>query len=402
MDYFKLIKMNEKYLIESVVEQCSLLTQHKNAGLKDLEVYLSSLVSIQPGKNDLLARFITKLGLLLVEHFQDKNELFRVIQNWLLNCKHSYSRSIIMTVLTSYLKEKKHRQIIPNELLNSLATINDSSYLLQDGLIIKILFLKAVFKYNTSISVDCLNHLSSLLANSQLIDLNRRHASIYTMNKLIRCGLIICDKESTAQVVTDIWTYFLNNLPQILSLQDRTLYFRLLLLLLRLVVGISDETVNSEENQVLLNRAFYQDNEFSLDKVFVSGQDDDLIIDLNSWCLELETKRKCSCRLVNELVQNKLNGHVLFYRLASQFISFNTETVIEWLISQESTKFLAYFVRYLKYLTQDVEKFKRTEHIDTLLMTEFLAKFCSRIKKLKKSFPYNCDPLIKLLDKFIT
>ena len=158
-----------------------------------------------------------------------------------------------------------------------------------------------------------------------------------------------------------------------------------------------------------------------LDILFIN-LDDDLIIEFNLNCLQNQLKHG-----EQSIFEFDLNSHVLFVKLMAS-VSFDYQVLIDWLISNE-TKFLAYLVRYLKHLTCELQTFKLvnlnrlfgalnaskfvrfnqvlSKNIDqsekNLLYESFqlLSRLNKKIKKLKRNFPYNCEPLIKILDKLL-
>ena len=178
-----------------------------------------------------------------------------------------------------------------------------------------------------------------------------------------------------------------------------------------------------------------------LDLIFV-GQDDSMI-NFNLDCLKREINRTSQATLSSQpppdLQIRDLNSHFLFIKLLIS-ISFDYQVMIDWLISNE-TNFLLYLVKYLKFLLghlQQTSADNKSELIDLSGLDVFyfdhFAKFLSRangvssasasgqlenrfylkrsfeclaeltgkMKSLKSVFPYNCEPLLKLLRNLLT
>ena len=168
----------------------------------------------------------------------------------------------------------------------------------------------------------------------------------------------------------------------------------------------SNENVSSS-----LEKNFDQHYLKFLDLIY-SNLDDDEIINFNLFCfnkqIEFENSKTkefpCS-----KLVESFLDKNILFVKLMKN-ISFDYEILIDWLITNE-TNFLMYFVKYLKYLNHQLEnkefhlilkKFSQDKkNLNDLKKTsELIIELSKKVKNLKKTFPYNCEPLIKLLEKF--
>ena len=195
-------------------------------------------------------------------------------------------------------------------------------------------------------------------------------------------------------------------------------------------------------NEFLANQRgiHFREDVFQLDLIYIS-QDDDVIIEFNLRCLNYQIQvEKVTLKEENftkELFSFDLNVHVLFVKLLIS-IMFDYQVLVDWLISSE-TNFLTYFMRYLKVLLNEMSVLK-SENINrifglTLAEVKFknfhkilasdknfvgkseetnlsgkhyldkthqlLIELNSKIKQMKRSFPYNCDPLVKLLDKIV-
>jgi len=156
--------------------------------------------------------------------------------------------------------------------------------------------------------------------------------------------------------------------------------------------------------------------------------DDDLLIEFNMTCLcNQRDPEKASFSFFDF----DLNSHVLFVKLLAS-VSFDYQILLDWLISNEIT-FLEYFISYLKCLNHELstcgtvnlqrtfnselnkKKFKKFNkslgndsvggqsvgwfYLNSAL--KCLTDLNNKIKKVKRSFPYDCEPLIKLLNTFV-
>jgi hypothetical protein len=175
-----------------------------------------------------------------------------------------------------------------------------------------------------------------------------------------------------------------------------------------------------------------------LDLIY-SQQDDDFMVDFNLNYLEIQInyeKQETSTRnndMIAYLFEFNLNAHVLFFKLIKS-ISFDYEIILDWLLSNE-TNFLTYLVRYFKYLINELNLFgfanlkrllskiqveqtstKASSRISTKQpnklfqqmdcsqleqIFEFLNELFLKMKTMKHLFPYNCEPLIKLLKNIV-
>lgn len=151
-----------------------------------------------------------------------------------------------------------------------------------------------------------------------------------------------------------------------------------------------------------------EDKQFKPDIIYSGIYDDNQQIEFNLICLErrLQSINKKELSNASEfLFDFYLEPSLQFWKLSSS-IAFDSELVIEWLITSE-TKFLIYFLKFLKYLYADLVKnklsnleriFYRTNDLtNQARLFSFLKKIYSKLSSLKRSFPYNCTPLLKLL-----
>jgi hypothetical protein len=217
-------------------------------------------------------------------------------------------------------------------------------------------------------------------------------------------------------------------------------YIKLILLSLNFMMSsMTDDNENFKLDDDLMKQfknLYLSGENFKLNLIYV-GQDDDKMIDFNldflNYQLKFEKLNKSENELVLGLFEFELNYNILFTKLAAS-VSFDYQVLVDWLISNE-TNFLTYFVKYLKCLLNELN-FNKLENINKLYSSENDAKFkefglgmsggkCKRgyfiydglgylketlnllvslngkIKAMKSLFPYNCEPLIKLLDKIV-
>lgn len=272
-------------------------------------------------------------------------------------------------------------------------------------------------------SIKCFN---SIDLEDVISDTTNIFSSVYLLNKYLKCislymehfevskfPLMVPFLNRTLQnvVKTDIFKKIEEINPKNLSVD----------LQVKFLIFITKILVNLEARAELkgltegLNRIYFVDGDnFRLDLIYCA-HDDDTLIDLNLMCLKSNSN----------LFEFYLNRHVLFVKLLKS-VSFDYEVLIDWLISNE-TNFLLYFLRYLKFLFADLNqhgktglsdlfsaknqqkmryfncivKSPRENAIESYLeeTLELLRKLNVKIRLLKRSFPYNCEPLIKLLEK---
>ena len=213
-------------------------------------------------------------------------------------------------------------------------------------------------------------------------------------------------------------------------------YIKLILLSLKFTLqfelAADDAKTNFMINEDLKNEFKSLWESFNLNLIYV-GQDDDKMIDFNFDFLNYQLKVEKLSGPTKNMFEFDLNYNILFTKLAAS-VSFDYQVFIDWLISNE-TNFLTYFVKYLKCLLNELNLYK-LENINKLYSSlndakfkEFIAvvndgKFKKgdvsldgrgylkesfdllvslngKIKTMKSLFPYNCEPLIKLLDKIV-
>ncbi len=139
---------------------------------------------------------------------------------------------------------------------------------------------------------------------------------------------------------------------------------------------------------------------------FIYKLQDDTMIKFNLACLRLYKS------LGTHL--DYMNPNLCFLKLLL-IIKFNVQLVVDWLISNE-TCFLEYFVYYLKYLNKNKCQMPTQVLLSSLVFSQdlaidqndsdfyirrvyaFLTELCTKVTLFKKLFPYNCNPLLNLLN----
>lgn len=298
-------------------------------------------------------------------------------------------------------------------------------------------FSKEIFKYskeNSVFELKALLFLKSILKNintfedDQFLNLtidflkcidfssikNTTNTSIYKLLKYFRCISLLIEK------FPNLYLFMQNILKILINFETPSeLKIKHLILILKIIIYLKDQAGEIQG----LNELFFNQGNFQFDLIY-SGQDDDTFIDFNLMCLKEECSIEAKVSFLQDLFKFYLNSHVLFAKLCSS-VSFDYQILLDWLISNE-TNFLIYFLKYLKYLLAELTNFQmnnlnlifnsnpnnskivyfnqvtksqlKLENYLTKTL-ELLAKLQIKIQKLKKSFPYNCEPLIKLLEK---
>jgi hypothetical protein len=398
--------------------------------------------------------FVEKVGWLVFSKSSDQSHTFEAVSafytTYPADSPHLVNiNNLIVTGVSRFLKQKfserDSTQIKNENLLKLLCNLTaafkqDSSDIYK--VINRLLFLKTVFK-NLSKFAPCDDWLSPLMDNSVdymdsvvldkvlLRHLVPSYSVIYLMNKYLRCiSCLWLDEASGVNLdyvvrrevsLTTCLTFLLDEFERIEGLNDQTLTFRTLMMIMKLLVNLKDDYSAFEDNFKKIHNAFNTKTEpscFKLSLIYDPQQDDDLIVDFNLLCLNILLKRMhLNVKFLSQLFDAELNVHRLFINMLDKFVSFKYETIIDWLISNE-TNFLLYFLRYVKFLCNDLElcgldNLNRAlgqlntgkpllSQIELKTVTQFLTEILGKLKKLKKSFPYNCEPLIKALERALS
>jgi hypothetical protein len=385
-----------------------------------------------------------KLTWSVLNKIENRNIFFNRIQELLdRTLAKNEEKQIVIDLITNslnlLLKEKfRENSIESNELdlivkfVGSITLRQSFDQRLNTSHINVLLLVKNILK-NTEKSNEKGSKDHSLLSLMEFLDLMLQDSAIlnyknlttsYFLNKYLRCIDLIQHLDLSGQLLSKkrddllnkCLSFFVLNFEQVENLKDKTLNLRIMFQLLKI---LCTGNINKDDD---LERVFFVNDSSSkqikLFEMYKTNQDDDLVIEFNLFCLNTEIKlNQISChRFVKSLFDSYLlNAHFLFFYFLSEFVQFNCETCIEWLLSNE-TNFLLYFLRYLKYLAKDFE----STHVKAILgkiltelnnvsaqdlhLTQFLMfmnALLKKIKQLKKSFPYNCEPLIRVLDKIV-
>jgi hypothetical protein len=236
---------------------------------------------------------------------------------------------------------------------------------------------------------------------------------------LIRCLIESKLLESTEDELQE------NEFKHSVDFQQSLLQIHLLLVSLKLLLKVK----NSNTIDYFMSVYIDSHDRCKFDLVYQTGQDDNTLIDFNMYCLKHELELNDG-ESIRRLFEYHLNAHALFAKLLI-CVSYDYEVLLDWLISSE-TSFLAYLVKYAKHLINEltkekfdniratllkvdsekqnrISKFKQrpsrsqkqqTQAISSLHgMFELFKELGARIRRLKSLFPYNCEPLLRLLDK---
>jgi hypothetical protein len=393
--------------------------------------------------------FVEKAGWLVFSKIKDVNQAFDAVNTIYASSPKTNSQNtnnLIILALIRYFKEsfksnsKTKPQALPKLILNLVYEFKEDSTDTYK-VINRLLFMKLMFKHLRKFQQDddlnlflshSVNYLQSLASEEILVKhLSSKYSAIYLLNKYLRCisalwlntenkEVLLCfdNRESFLKVYLD---FFLNEFDKIENLGDKTLVYRVLMNIMSILIEFKNDYSESENNLKKLHHAFYSKSEmvdFKLSEIYVMQQDDDLIIDFNLLCLNITLKKAYeNFKFLRNIFETELNSHLLFMRMLDLFIEFKYETVIEWLITNE-TDFLLYFLRYVKYLWSDLD-LNQLENVNRALSAinaqrpiikqvtldmvfNFLQEISTKLGSLKKSFPYNCEPLIKAIDKALT
>jgi hypothetical protein len=202
----------------------------------------------------------------------------------------------------------------------------------------------------------------------------------------------------------------------------RSFYFKLTVFTWEMFFHLSVTEMSQYENIIKEKTLKNLDNIFTV-------LDDELLMDFNMTCLH---NQRDPDKASFKFFEFDLNIHVLFVKLLAS-VSFDYQILLDWLISNEIT-FLRYFVSYLKCLNHELTT-SGTINLQKIFNSEenrsnfnnfnrslgnksagstsvgwfylssalkCLTDLDRKIKKVKRSFPYDCEPLIKLLNTFVS
>lgn len=319
---------------------------------------------------------------------------------------------------------EKAKVILENEASTKLESIRLIKALLKHG--------KSVDDHLNSIMLNYLNKNSNSFFDF-VSDKTVEQTSIsncYLLNKYFKCVNLCFEKKSPPMDMNDFMESRLNDVIDSdvtyksaqLSSND-LIYSNLYAKTLQYVVYLticSKNDLDSIRLEKVKKRILMSDEddtddeiEFKPDLIYSGQIDDTQQIEFNLLCLETFLAKRHRTQFAQYLFEFNLNPNRMFLKLASS-ICFDCELVVEWLISNE-TKFLVYFLKYLKFLANDLNQFKLV-NLEKLVefsrastkpnslaymsinnLFEFLSSIHAKLNSLKRSFPYNCEPLLKLL-----
>lgn len=293
-----------------------------------------------------------------------------------------------------------------------------------------ILVVKAILKHSNptenvfSIIEEYLrtrvNPIETILSSPKNID-------FYLLNKYFRCVKLCLIRESfnTNALFETTLNRLIESHADLASLETRPFenlatkhaVVNLLELVVYLSIYSTDDLAPDRLDllkSILVSRQS-NDEHFRPDIIYSDVVDDSQQIEFNLTCLErrlLVLNKNQPQTITNTarfLFDFYLHPTRLFWKLVSSSVGFDCELVVEWLISSE-TKFLVYFLKFLKYLYADLlllnenrleyleRSLSRTnDHNSSAKLVSFLADVNAKLSSLKRSFPYNCTPLLKLL-----
>lgn len=272
------------------------------------------------------------------------------------------------------------------------------------------------------INKEIISKIDLFYVNSNLSKLLIDHQFFIFKTYLKSLCFYIEDKKIKREFLTSIFNklcdeFIIERIEELNCIEEikEDLIVSFLIELFQISNNLDDNDINIKK----INCLFYKENVFRLDLVF-NGKDDDLVINFLNFCLKKETE---SLKLFEELFDFDLNNHILFLKLCSS-IHFDYQIFLDWLINNE-TNFLEYFLKYLKSLNSKLtqsdnfiqiikekekrnesrlENFKKLTKIDKKEKLDFdkifeLLKIIeNKIRQLKRSFPYNCEPLLRRLE----
>ena len=407
----------EKGDLIKFLEICNLFKIEQNNVIVYLLIKSNEVLALK--YKDYLNDFLTLPGRNSLELKLQLNGLIYMLKSR----RDRFSNNLMIQVnkaISSYSQNKMADQL---DILQLIKLIWKKSNLIEDNLIKEECLVNSIKLFSTFIEQKSL----LLNQNGLYYDLNVANKCIKGVDFLLK-SLETHDKYSESiqlqieQFYFNFYTYLLksdlfNNQTNLEAGNDiifNCIYSRSIVILCRVYFYLIDRS-----NSVQLEENFL----FSKIDILFVNLDDDLIIEFNLNCLQNQLKHGNQ-----SIFEFDLNSHVLFVKLIAS-VSFDYQVLIDWLISNE-TKFLAYLVRYLKHLTCEMQTFKLVnlnrilgelntckfikfnqilnknfeQSMQTNLLYEsfqLLSQLNKKIKKLKRNFPYNCEPLIRILDKLL-
>lgn len=272
--------------------------------------------------------------------------------------------------------------------------------------------IKTILKTNSNLTQQFQTNSTEYLLKvftTEFIATSFNYKQLYLGNKLIKCILLYLKSFENIHFTSQVLKICAES--NVLNSIANNEYLHA-----KMITFIIELSFKSDQN-IELNEVCSK-----LDLIFTS-LDDDLLIDFNLICLQQQQLKTKS-----QLFEFDLNSHVLFVKLMAS-VTFDYEVLINWLCDNE-TNFLIYFVKYLKYLINELN-INRLDNINRLFSNDkqfeifhsvlgdeiepkkkpFIGKYYlnrtltllielkDKIKRLNNHFGYNINPLIKLLEQ---
>jgi hypothetical protein len=368
IDYL-LIKINDslyKYFNQSLNNLINITNeQFESLNLKIEISFLTNVAKNEDGNSLVDILFIqksTKCLHFIDEYLKDSDDDFKIK---------------ILIMIKNILKSMLNSNLDYDELISIKAKIlfNFDSFMNLENIYLMIKYLKII-----DLVIEKHHKISQL---KQLVETFIQYL-ITNYNGLIKFIKKKCDFKETKITSIDHTVY-------------NHLYIKIIMISLKSLMIIRKD----------LYKPIYESiDDEKIDLIYKQGIDDDQIINFNLYFLDMQLNQQ---NKEENLFDSRLNVHRLFFKLVSS-ISFDYEIIVEWLISNE-TSFLKYFVKYLKIFINDLviidestsdERQLRNKCLNSSEINQIVSLFKQlnvKIDSMKRSFPYNCQPLIKLLNK---
>lgn len=299
-----------------------------------------------------------------------------------------------------------------------------------------VLLIKSILKHRSDLNENfkqiIVDYLTNKIDPIQIALNSTRNSDFYLLSKYFRCSRIILSQNSsncTQYFIKSTLNRLIESHSDLSRLSSTNMVTsNVLANLYELIVYLSiystsdlNETSLIELKSILVS----SDGNFKPDVIYSGVSDDSQQIEFNLTCLEcflrsgvVSKNNQKQTNSAEFLFEFYLNPSLLFWKLTSS-IGFDCEMIVEWLITSE-TKFLVYFLKYLKYLDAAIYCQNKNDgggggggglnsNLERVFMferdkrdfVEFLTRVDAKLNSLKRSFPYNCSPLLKLLGNIL-
>ena len=435
--------MNQNDIIYNLSDYLNDLKDNKQIDKKDLENKLKSVYNNQivpyyesctkADRNNLIIEYLLiKINDLFSANYkQSLNNLFGITYE---HSKHHLYLKIEISYLTNMIKNKDGDDSGDGGCENDISFIQNMAKCLcliddlnindlNDDLKVKTLILikniiKLIIKPSSKLNYDELVSIISKILSK--FDSFLNHEKIYMFNKYLKIIDLIIENhqriDQLNQLVENFIDYSVNNSNNLIqSIKtncdfnktsiEHTIYNNLYIKIF--ITNL--KSLKVIKNDQLFKKIYELVDDEQIDLIYNQGLDDDQIVNFNLYFLEFQSNKLNNDKL-EMLFDSKLNVHRLFFKLVSS-VSFDYQILIEWLISNE-TNFLKYLVKYLKIFLNELvsgddesNNSARILHNKCLNSSELnqiinlFQQLNIKINSMKKSFPYNCQPLLKLLNK---